>query len=90
MSGKTQCPDDSLAVVEADADLEVDAIHRGKERLQSIHGAESLEGCIDGTERCVRLTINAEYGHEPVTNETVDEPAILLDDFADLGEVAIE
>ena len=90
VSSKTQCADDGFAIVEADTNIEIDAIHRGKERLQTINCGKGLKRGVHGAERSVRLVVDTEYCHEPIADEIVDETAILLDDVADLGEVAIQ
>ncbi|MER8748247.1 hypothetical protein NKH57_03045 [Mesorhizobium sp. M1050] len=90
VASKTQCADDGFAVVEADTNIEIDAIHRGKERLQTIDCGEGLKCGVHGAERSVWLVVDTEYCHEPIADQFVDETAILLDDVAGLGEVAIE
>jgi hypothetical protein len=49
-----------------------------------------LHSRIDRGERCIGLVLDAEDRHDTVTDESVDEAAVTLDDVADLNEVPVE
>ncbi len=90
VAGRTDRSDYSVAEMEADADIEVDAVHGGEEGLHAVDGGESLKRGVHGADRRVGLTLDAEDRHQAVADELVDVAVVALDDLACLREITVQ
>src|SRR5574341_36024 len=83
-------PEDYFAVMDPDADAEVDLELRLEIGLHGLYGPEHLQPGADGVERRAGGIVGVKERHQPVADEIVDLPVVMVDDRAHPAEVPIQ
>ncbi len=86
---RTDGTDNCLAIVDADASVEMPAIHGVHVRLGSVDRGQHLQCRLDRPQRRQRIVVDAEKGHDFVADEVIDVALVALDDLSHLVEIPI-